>query len=133
MINNFKTSLLFQIRLKKADLPVKHYSLLLFSDMQDPPSLPGKKSDGTLQYWLLKKQQLLLNTSYNKIMELKKNVLLIELIIALKLYYIKTSIPSKKFHSDPTSIFILFGNGNLKNHIKVTRPVPIIHNLLTLK
>lgn len=62
-----------------------------------------------------------------------KNVLLIELIIALKLYYIKTSIPSKKFHSDPTSIFILFGNGNLKNHVKVTRPVPIIHNLLTLK
>lgn len=62
-----------------------------------------------------------------------KNVLLIELIIALKLYYIKTSIPSKKFHSDPTSIFILFGNGNLKNHVKVTRPVPTIHNLLTLK
>lgn len=132
MINNFKTSLLFQIRLKKTDLPVKHYSLLLFSDMQDPPFLPEKKSDGTLQYWLLKKQQLLLNTSYNKIMELKKcssN----RTNYSLKLYYIKTSIPSKKFHSDPTSIFILFGNGNLKNHIKVTRPVPIIHNLLTLK
>lgn len=63
----------------------------------------------------------------------RKNVLLIELIIALKLYYIRTLIPSKKFQSDPTSIFILFGNGNKKKHVKVTRPVPIIHNLLALK
>lgn len=66
-------------------------------------------------------------------MELEKYVILIELIIALKWYYTRTSIISKIFHFDSTFIFIVFGSGNFLKTIKITSPVPIISNLLALK